>query len=530
MRNPRWPNIFAGLVVLAAVCPTPLEAACLTPRFFTSFDASASSYFYTPGACPGGYPCQGVGDTSVTADFTGVFWRLGSGDPIDGAGIDNGGFPALDGPQGGWVHYVPSYPAYLYSHWAADSRIDGCIDGPAPPHCMAIALGDQLGGTGYFALLTAAAEAPLDFSFLQPGGAPIQLAPLPRPAVVASTLTPDGILLTVLPELLPDEAFYLDATPACEAEAVTGYRIYRRTLAPGEPSDPERSLTAWELAGGGAGPGGAPLPLDVPAEILFDERCGTLVLALSLAFDSGFETPVVSADSVRIDPDPFCTDFDCDGWCGFAEAPEIPLDCDDENPDVYPGAPQICDGVNNDCNAPGWPALTYTNEAGEDSDGDGRTGLCDNCPLTFNPLQEDIEADGRGDVCDNCLVVRNSSQSDADRDGEGDVCDLDDALIYLVTAESELFEWQEESGLGPWNLYRADLEFLVESGLYTQEPGSNPLALRECGRAFPALIDMVDPGLRRVAFYLATSVLPVGETDLGLGSDGVVRANANPCP
>jgi len=531
MRFPRFLTGCASLVVVVAAWPLQVQAACTAARFFSSFDASAASYVYTPGVCPGGRPCQAEGDTSVTTDFTGVFWRLGFGDPIPGvvAGIDNGTFPALDGPHGGWVQYEASYPAYLYSHWAADSRIHGCIDGPAPPRCMAIALGDQFGGVGHFALMTVAADAALNYDFLQPDGAPIGLAPIPRPTVVATTSTPDGIVLSVLPDTLPADALYLDAA-ACDPEVVVGYRIHQKFLAPGEPPETDRRIELWSLAEGGTGPGGAPLPLDTAAEIALEDRCETVVLALSLAFESGFGTPFVSADSVRIDFDPFCNDNDCDGWCGFAEAPEVPLDCDDENPAVYPGAPQICDGLNNDCNAPGWPDLTGTNEDGEDTDGDGWTGSCDNCPLSFNPLQEDTEADGRGDACDNCLLERNPSQSDVDRDGEGDACDLDDALIYLIGAEPDLFEWQQESGLGPWNVYRGDLDVLVRMGFYTQEPGSNPLAARDCGLALPALIDVDDPASGKVAYYLATGESPAGETGLGHRSDGALRTNANPCP
>jgi len=62
-----------------------------------------------------------------------------------------------------------------------------------------------------------------------------------------------------------------------------------------------------------------------------------------------------------------CTDVDGDGYfyevgCGTLR------DCDDTSPFVRPGAPQQCDGINNDCNDPSWPAVP---PAEVDSDGDG---------------------------------------------------------------------------------------------------------------------------------------------------------------
>jgi len=42
-------------------------------------------------------------------------------------------------------------------------------------------------------------------------------------------------------------------------------------------------------------------------------------------------------------------------------------DCDDSDGAVYPGATELCDGIANDCSAPGWPALPVTEV---DNDGD----------------------------------------------------------------------------------------------------------------------------------------------------------------
>lgn len=59
----------------------------------------------------------------------------------------------------------------------------------------------------------------------------------------------------------------------------------------------------------------------------------------------------------------------------------------------------------------------------EDADGDGLTGLADNCPAVNNPDQTDTDGDGIGDPCDVVEVDDSSDQSDqsgADTDTEAD--------------------------------------------------------------------------------------------------------------
>lgn len=82
-------------------------------------------------------------------------------------------------------------------------------------------------------------------------------------------------------------------------------------------------------------------------------------------------------------------------------------------------APEVCDGLDNDCND------VPDNGLGDD-DGDGWGNACDNCLDTKNPTQKDTDGDGVGDACDNCKDFANADQDDADGDGDGDACDCDD--------------------------------------------------------------------------------------------------------
>lgn len=88
--------------------------------------------------------------------------------------------------------------------------------------------------------------------------------------------------------------------------------------------------------------------------------------------------------------------------------------------------PWIWQGSGGD-NPPSWSGphcfTISTCHALPDPDSDGIGDSCDNCPITFNPLQEDTDGDLVGDSCDNCPNTANLSQQNSDSDSFGDACD-----------------------------------------------------------------------------------------------------------
>ena len=174
-----------------------------------------------------------------------------------------------------------------------------------------------------------------------------------------------------------------------------------------------------------------------------------------------------------------CVDADLDGYC----ATGLGADCDDTNPQIHPNAPELCNGLDDDCDgqidegfgvgiactvgvgacmvsgatrcaadgsifcdAPPPPAPTpevcdgIDNNCNGlideefDTDGDGAPDCSDNCPGLSNPTQADVDLDHVGDLCDDCPRTYDPGQADTDRNGFGDACD-DPLLGSTITID-----------------------------------------------------------------------------------------------
>lgn len=219
-------------------------------------------------------------------------------------------------------------------------------------------------------------------------------------------------------------------------------------------------------------------------------------------------------DNCYAEPNPDQADDDGDGSGNACDpCPIDPLDDGDGD--------GVCGDVDN--------CVAVPNPGQTNGDGDVLGDACDNCPGTTNPGQADFDLDGVGDLCDNCPAVYDPSQTDRDADAVGDACDASDGLIYLRIHPSFL-DWEDEAGFSSWNVYRGDLAVLRATGVYSQAPGSNPLAARWCGLGVSLFQDLDDPALaHQVAFYLVTGVAGSVEGDLGTDSSGAPRPHDNPC-
>ena len=103
----------------------------------------------------------------------------------------------------------------------------------------------------------------------------------------------------------------------------------------------------------------------------------------------------VNSDSVTTADAVLSQDLDHDGFAND-------VDCNDNDNAIFPGSPEILDGVDNNCD-------DVIDEGFTDPDGDFIDSSVDNCPYDANSDQIDSDSDGVGDVCDFTPITESTS-------------------------------------------------------------------------------------------------------------------------
>ena len=94
-------------------------------------------------------------------------------------------------------------------------------------------------------------------------------------------------------------------------------------------------------------------------------------------------------------------DADGDGYSSTSAACGTQNDCDDNDSTVYPGAPELCDGKDNDCDG-----VLPANEADYDNDGFSICqGDCNDSSATINPNASEVVGNNTDDNCDGLVDI-----------------------------------------------------------------------------------------------------------------------------
>ncbi len=179
-----------------------------------------------------------------------------------------------------------------------------------------------------------------------------------------------------------------------------------------------------------------------------EEICDQIDNDCDGSIDEGLATTVSFADA---DGDGFgdaaVTNSDCavgDGWVTDAS------DCDDSAADVHPGAAELCDDIDNDCDDAVDEDATDGSEWYPDGDGDGFGDAAAAATLSCDPVSgqvtdasdcDDVDPDvhpSAEEVCDDLdNDCDGSTDNGIDRNGDGTVDSCDAGLVAVLYLQSD---------------------------------------------------------------------------------------------
>jgi Putative metal-binding motif len=371
--------VLPGAVALFILGWTNAGAACLD---YTPMSHSLGSYFLCDDLRqPTAYSYQQSDPAGVNSDSVKI-----ACEGLDGVRCFSENNVAMDGR------------VTIEADWASPGMV-GCPDPPTgPQRVVIVVLAPQfLGSTGLIASLSGAdtnfAYAVEAAHVYDPVTGQVSAATCGQTLQLIATAGSNVYLRAMLPPVYTDcdansVGAYLGNTCPDAFRPVLSYgSVYTSVQPCGSPIDGRTPV--WTNTGVVPDAGGyATISVDT------HPQPGDCLLVGSTTILNGVETGIMTG---VVRPDIDCIDADGDGYTTCEG------DCDDFNASIYPGAAEICNGKDDNCNG--------EIDEGADADQDGVVDCLDNCPVVSNPNQSDIDFDTIGDACDNCPTIPNRDQN-----------------------------------------------------------------------------------------------------------------------